>query len=63
MFRRLSENSQRDFASNFLLFFVVILTWTYTIIAGKHLSERYLNSLDLPLDQMKQFDFQNIGKS
>ena len=33
--------------ANIVLFAIVVLSWTYVILAGKFVSERYIKSIDL----------------
>ena len=44
---RISDQQLAYYAVNIVLFAVVVLSWTYTILAGKIVSERYLQRLDL----------------
>ena len=43
----LSDARLKEYVINFLLFCIVILSWTYTIYAGKFVSERHLHTLNL----------------
>ena len=49
MFERVSNRQVGYYLVNGFLFGVVVLSWTYTILAGKVVSERYLQKLDLTL--------------
>ena len=43
----LSDAKLKEYVINFLLFCIVLLSWTYTIYAGKFVSERHLHTLNL----------------
>ena len=43
----LSDAKIKEYVINFLLFCIILLSWTYTIYAGKVVSERHLHTLNL----------------
>jgi hypothetical protein len=55
-----------EFTSNVILFAIVVLSWTYAIVAGRFVSLRHLQTLDLSEYQMEsrrmpQFGFEENG--
>ena len=46
---RLSDKQIGYYFVNCLLLAAVVLSWTYTILAGKVVSQKYLDGLDLSL--------------
>ena len=47
MLLNLSQRQLNNYVINLVLFSVVILSWVYVILAGKFISERHLNTLDM----------------
>ena len=45
--RNQSLRSVNETIANIVLIAIVVLSWTYVILAGKFVSERYLKSIDL----------------
>ena len=45
--RNQSLRSVNETIANIVLFAIVVLSWTYVILAGKFVSERYIKSIDL----------------
>ena len=43
----LSDAKIKEYVINFLLFCIILLSWTYTIYARKFVSERHLHTLNL----------------
>ena len=41
----------KEYVLNFVLCCVVLLSWTYTILAGKFVSERHMHTLNLEPNQ------------
>jgi hypothetical protein len=56
----LSDKKLKEIVSNFILFCIVVLSWTYTILAGKAISEKYLHTLEF--EQPRDF-FQHEQQS
>jgi len=47
MVSNLSQRQLNNYVINLVLFSIVILSWVYVILAGKFISERHLNTLDM----------------
>ena len=42
-----SDARLKEDIANFILLCIVIISWTYTIISGKYISERHMHTLNL----------------
>ena len=58
---RLSDRQKGFYCANGLLLGVVLLAWTYTILAGKFVSERYLKNIDLSKFYPEEYNQQTEG--
>ena len=43
----ISDARLKEYIANFILLCIVVISWTYTIISGKFISERHLHTLNL----------------
>ena len=43
----ISDARLKEYIANFILFCIVVISWTYTIISGKFISERHMHTLNL----------------
>ncbi len=42
-----SNRKVKELLSNFVLLAIVVVSWTYVVIAGRFVSRRYLQNIDL----------------